>query len=158
IPPEVQKRLFTPFFTTKPVGVGTGLGLSICQRIVTGFGGRIEFSSTVGAGTEFRVVLPVSTRPETVRPRPPSGPARPIRRGRLLIIDDDADVAQALRRTLETEHDVTVVTSARTALTRLKVNAYDLVLCDLMMPEMAGVEVRREFRRVHPERVKHWLF
>ena len=71
IPHDVRSRLFTPFFTTKPVGVGTGLGLAISHRIVTAFGGTITFDSEVGKGTEFRVTLPLAQarRPTDRRPR-----------------------------------------------------------------------------------------
>ncbi|HEX4515754.1 MAG TPA: ATP-binding protein, partial [Polyangiaceae bacterium] len=58
ISPENLKRIFTPFFTTKPRGVGTGLGLSICRRIVESFGGEIGVETAVGRGTTFRVWLP----------------------------------------------------------------------------------------------------
>jgi signal transduction histidine kinase len=58
---DVQHRLFTPFFTTKPVGVGTGLGLSICHRLVTAMNGTIDFSSELGRGTTFRVSLPMAS-------------------------------------------------------------------------------------------------
>ena len=73
IPPEVQRRLFTPFFTTKPAGVGTGLGLAISHRIVTGLGGQLDFVSEVGKGTTFRVRLPIA---------PPTLPHRSPRRFR----------------------------------------------------------------------------
>jgi signal transduction histidine kinase len=57
--PELQAKLFTPFVTTKPIGIGTGLGLSVCRRIVTALGGTIEFQTAVGVGTTFVVVLPI---------------------------------------------------------------------------------------------------
>jgi signal transduction histidine kinase len=65
IPEHVQKTIFEPFVTTKPVGVGTGLGLFVTHRIVSDAGGRIDFKSEVGRGTTFRVHLPASTRPST---------------------------------------------------------------------------------------------
>ena len=61
--PEVQSRMYTPFFTTKPPGVGTRLGLSICHRLVTSFGGELSCASEVGRGTEFRVALRLATEP-----------------------------------------------------------------------------------------------
>jgi signal transduction histidine kinase len=88
MPPDVQKRLFTPFFTTKPVGVGTGLGLSICHRIVTGLGGVITVSSNVGEGSVFRVVLPVAQSPVEPRRHHESIAAPAVRRGRILVVDD----------------------------------------------------------------------
>jgi signal transduction histidine kinase len=65
IPERVQKTIFEPFVTTKPVGVGTGLGLFVTHRIVSDAGGHIEFNSEVGRGTTFRVHLPASTRPSS---------------------------------------------------------------------------------------------
>jgi len=62
IPVDVQRRMFTPFFTTKPIGVGTGLGLCICQRIITSLGGKIWFESMSGHGTVFRVLLPPASK------------------------------------------------------------------------------------------------
>lgn len=84
IPVDVQRRMFTPFFTTKPAGVGTGLGLCICQRIVTSLGGKIWFESMAGQGTVFRVLLPpaseTSSSRATKKPLEPVAPRR-VREG-----------------------------------------------------------------------------
>jgi PAS domain S-box-containing protein len=142
IPPHVLRRIFDPFFTTKPVGVGTGLGLSICKGIVTALGGRIEVDSEVGKGTTFRVVLPPSVRERegtiTLAPRAP----RSSRRARVLVIDDDVSIGLSLRVALADEHDVIVTASGREALELLRQDeAFDVVLCDVMMPDMTGIEV-----------------
>src|SRR5262249_1517035 len=137
IPPDVMKRLFTPFFTTKPVGQGTGLGLSICQRIITALGGEITLHSEVGHGTTARVVLPAA---KLVGPLPAAAATdarKAGRRGQVLVIDDEPMVALAVRRTLQSEHDVTICQSATEALRLLDSGIkFDVILCDLMMPQV----------------------
>jgi signal transduction histidine kinase/CheY-like chemotaxis protein len=148
IPEANRHHVFDPFFTTKPVGVGTGLGLSICHGIVTGLGGTIDFESEVGVGTRFRVRLPAT-------PRAPAQPEErrvvaPARRARVLVVDDDARVGEAMRRVLR-GHDVHVETSGRAALARLRAGErYDRILCDVMMPEMDGIAFHEELSRHDP--------
>src|SRR5262249_30167619 len=114
MPPEVQRRLFTPFFTTKPVGVGTGLGLSICHRIVTGLGGEITVESTMGKGSLFRVILPAAPGEMVTPPESKPAQAGPAsRRGRVLVVDDDQALSYAIKRTLSGEHEVSIANSAR---------------------------------------------
>lgn len=146
--PDVLGRLFTPFFTTKPVGVGTGLGLSICQRIVVGLGGTIDVTSEVGRGTTFRITLPQAKR-DADAPGPGGAPtAVPRRRGRVLVIDDEPLITKALRRTLAGDHAVVAAGSAAEALTLLATEPpFDVILCDIMMPQMTGVELFEELRR-----------
>ncbi len=149
IPASVQARLFTPFFTTKPVGVGTGLGLAISHRIVTQLGGTITFTSEPGKGTEFRVTLPVADPglPTITQTQPGAMPAR--RRGRVLVIDDEETLAHAMRRFLQQDHDVEAVTSARAALDLvLAGNRYDVVLCDVMMPQITGMDFHAELLEI----------
>jgi PAS domain S-box-containing protein len=160
IPPEVRPRLFTPFFSTKPVGVGTGLGLAISHRIITQFGGTITYDTEVGKGTEFHITLPVA------------GPATPIqhtqkiwtrspaaRRGNVLIIDDEETLAQAIRRFLGVEHNVTAVYRARDALDLLELGTrYDVILCDLMMPQITGMELHGEIVRLDPAQAGRIVF
>jgi PAS domain S-box-containing protein len=144
IPAENLERLFEPFFTTKPVGVGTGLGLPICQDIVTSFGGRMEVESEVGKGSTFRVILRAAN---VVRPsEPPKEAVVPVasRRGRILVVDDEPMIGMAIRRTLQREHEVIALTSAREAQARLiSGERFDLILCDLMMPEMSGMDLHQ---------------
>lgn len=159
MPPEVLERLFTPFFTTKPVGFGTGLGLSICQRIVTGFGGQISVRSAVGAGTTFTVAL--CPAPQDVQPPAPTSrpAAQASRRGRVLVIDDDVMVGTAVRRTLAAEHDVQTHVNAREALEAIKRGpSFDVILCDLMMPDVTGMDLHAELARVAPEEARKIIF
>jgi PAS domain S-box-containing protein len=141
IAPEHLARIFTPFFTTKPVGVGTGLGLAICHRIVSGLGGQVEVDSELGRGTTFRVLLPVASE-DAVVPRPPAPSVLPAsRRGRVLVIDNEPMIGSAVRRILAGEHEVFVCTRAAEALTRLGAGErYDIILCDIMMPELTGMD------------------
>jgi nitrogen-specific signal transduction histidine kinase/CheY-like chemotaxis protein len=151
MPPEVKQRLFTPFFTTKPIGVGTGLGLAISHRIITAMGGTIAYDSDVGKGTEFRIALPIagpSVPPVTIRI--PSA-AAPVRRGRVLVIDDEESLAHAMRRYISQDHDVDAVTSARVALDMLAAgNRYDVIVCDLMMPQITGMELHANVVKLDP--------
>ena len=158
IPPENLPRIFDAFFTTKPIGVGTGLGLSICHRIVSVLGGEINVESEVGKGTVFRVMLLPSSRTVDA-PAPLLAVAAASRRGKVLVIDDEPMVARSLGRVLEPEHDVTIVLSAGDAHRRVTAGErYDVILCDLMMPQMTGMDLYAEFLRTHPEQASQMVF
>jgi PAS domain S-box-containing protein len=158
IPPESLGRIFDPFFTTKPIGVGTGLGLSICHRIITALGGTISVESHVGAGTTFRVMLPPSEDRLTMR-RAPSAPGTPMRRGRILIIDDEPIVGAAVKRLFSSDHDVTHVSSGEEALARFAAGErYDVILCDLMMPRMTGMQLHEELARTAADQAGRVVF
>lgn len=145
IPPEVQKHVFDPFFTTKPVGVGTGLGLSICHRIVTSLGGEIAFETEPGRGTTFRVRFPPSGAVLSEgAAATPMAAARPVRRARVLVVDDEPSVGKAVRRML-VGHEVVTMTQAREALDRIRAGErFDVVLCDVMMPVVTGMDFHAE--------------
>jgi PAS domain S-box-containing protein len=157
IAPEVLPHIFDPFFTTKPVGVGMGLGLSICHGIVTSHGGSISVDGTAGR-TTFRVTLPprkpaAAAREAATAPAPAAAPSPAAGRRRVLIVDDEPALGEIIRRRLRSECDVDVVTDARTALMKIGEAhgaPYDLVLCDLMMPEMTGMELHAVVSRTHP--------
>jgi len=150
MPPDVVARLFTPFFTTKPAGVGTGLGLAICQRIVTGFGGEIEVSSTPGQGTEFRVLLPAAKR----LPRAAEGG-----RARLLVVEDDRELLASLERSLRGTYEVEVAPGGAEALERVtRGERFDVIVCDLMMPGMSGMELFEAIARLSPGQAERMVF
>jgi signal transduction histidine kinase len=158
MPPDVLKRLFTPFFTTKPVGVGTGLGLSICHRIVAALGGEITVESTVGRGSSFRVTLPpASLRRETTLPL--EAALAVGKRAKILVVDDEPSVVKAAARILSEDHDV--VTTQRGAEALLLIRGgerFDVILCDLMMPEMTGMELYAELAHAAPEQADKVVF
>ena len=157
IPPEHLPRIFDPFFTTKPVGVGIGLGLSICHRIVTALGGEIAVESEVGKGSRFRVLPPA---PRTARRRraPSGAPARP-ERARILVVDDEPLVGVAIERFLGRRHDVARFTSAAEALGLLDAGErFDVILCDLMMPDMTGMDLHARLAEARPDQAARMVF
>jgi ligand-binding sensor domain-containing protein/nitrogen-specific signal transduction histidine kinase/CheY-like chemotaxis protein len=160
IAPDVLGRIFDPFFTTKPVGVGTGLGLALCQAFITAMGGRIEVESQVGKGTVFRVTLPAAKGEAVRAARVVESKEGVSMRGRVLVVDDDPLVSSALRRTLAREHEVEVVVSSKQALQLLlsPQGVFDVILCDLMMPEMTGMELHAQLHAAQPERAQRMVF
>jgi signal transduction histidine kinase len=140
---DVLSRVFQPFFTTKPVGVGTGIGLSICHRIVSDLNGTIEVESEPGKGSLFRVSLPPAHGAVLEQEAPPlSTEVRPKRRGRVLVIDDEPMIRSAVIRAIGREHEVVAVQNPDEAVTRLKDGEqYDVILCDLLMPEISGMDL-----------------
>lgn len=139
-------RIFTPFFTTKDVGRGTGLGLSISHTLVEGMGGRIDVTSAPGQGTTIRVTLRAVEISQVIERVPPPT-VRGVEGVRLsvLVIDDEEMVAKGFARALQS-HAVHVVHSGRDALARLKEHTFDLAVCDLMMPDITGMELHRLLR------------
>jgi signal transduction histidine kinase/CheY-like chemotaxis protein len=158
IPEAIRPRVFEPFFTTKPVGQGTGLGLSICHSVVTAIGGRIEIDSPAGAGCVVRIWLPgVSPRAEEEAASSPH-PAGPARR-RILLVDDEAPIHRAMRRLLEPAHQLIAVDSGERALEEVLGGAeYDVILCDLMMPRMSGMELYNRLATAAPALTRRMIF
>src|SRR4051812_26058980 len=162
IAPDVVQRIFDPFFTTKPIGVGTGLGLFLCHGIVKGLGGEITVESEVGKGTRFRIALPASP-PALALPSPGAEdqcakPPREVRR-RVLLIDDEVNLASGLERALSGEHDVVLATSGREAKAILaRDDRFDVVLCDLMMPDVTGMEVFAYIKADRPKLADRTVF
>jgi PAS domain S-box-containing protein len=170
IPREIKDRIFDPFFTTKPVGKGTGLGLSISHGIVRSLGGEIMLRSEAGRGTTFIVSLPPSkelpreaptrrSAPMVVVPPPALSTDEPERRGHVLIVDDEIAFANSLRRLLSREHVVSIVPNGREALARVTGGErFDVILCDLMMPEMTGSDLYAALTEAAPDQANRIIF
>jgi PAS domain S-box-containing protein len=159
IPRDVLPRIFDPFFTTKAVGAGTGLGLSVCHAIVTAFGGRIELESPPGRGTTARVVLPEVSGTREQRTDAPRDALPAGRRGSVLIIDDEPLIVRVLAAVLAQEHDVTCETRAEAALARLRAGErFDAIVCDLMMPQMTGMDLYETLCEVAPAQARAMIF
>jgi len=159
IPAAIREKIFDPFFTTKSAGEGTGLGLWIVSGILSGLGGDIVVESDGGRGSTFRVTLPavrLETPLSVVSNAPPEAEAQG---GRMLIVDDEPMILGALRRSFSSDYHVTCVGDGRRALERLRLGErFDVILCDLMMPEMTGMELYAELGKVAPEQVERVVF
>ena len=159
IPAENLDRIFEPFFTTKPIGEGTGLGLAICHGIVSSLGGTLSVQSEVGKGTLFRVVLPVARPEAAVSDASPRATPRPASRGRVLVIDDEKDLTDVTQDGLSSWHDVRATQDARQALEWIAAGErFDLILCDMMMPLMTGMEFHARLAGMLPEQAVKVVF
>ncbi len=157
IPPEIVERVTEPFFTTKPVGKGTGLGLALAFSMVRRFGGELRIESAPGK-TEVTVSLPVarvdsqaleSAASPDAATVPPAQP--PLARQRVLVIDDEPNVCRFMRRAL-VNHDVVTCTGGAEALALLARDPdFDLILCDLTMPNVSGMAVFERLQAEQPE-------
>jgi signal transduction histidine kinase/CheY-like chemotaxis protein len=149
ISPANLPRIFDPFFTTK--GDGTGLGLAISLGTVKSLGGDITAASVAGHGATFRVVLPPAKSWRSAAPAS-SQDLRASPSCRILVIDDERLVGDAIARSLAEDNDVEVVINAQQALTRIDAGErYDVILCDLMMPVMTGMDLYAEVVRRAPK-------
>ena len=159
VPPGIRSRIFEPFFTTKRVGEGTGLGLPLCRGIVEEHGGTLTLESRPGAGAVFRIELPRQAPPAAGRTAA-AAPAGPRVRGRrLLVVDDEEDVAGVLAEMLATdEHRVETARNGAEALDRLQAEAFDAIISDLRMPELDGPGLYREVERRHPALLGRFVF
>jgi CheY-like chemotaxis protein/two-component sensor histidine kinase len=155
IAPDAAPFVFEPFFTTKPAGQGTGLGLAVCHGVVLALGGTLTFESAPGR-TVFRVELPASTSltPPAGVPSVRTGPARRS----VLVVDDHPAMCTSLQLMLHEVHEVEAVTSALEALTLMEARLFDVVLCDLMMPGLSGMELYEQVRAKNPEQASRFVF
>ncbi|GHG73748.1 hybrid sensor histidine kinase/response regulator [Comamonas sp. JC664] len=142
IPAEVLPHIFDPFFTTRNEGMG--MGMAICRDIVTAMGGAIRVHSTEGQGTTVEVTLRRAQAAEAPRP------ARPSPRRRILVVDEEPRVVDLLRRLMQ-GHELVTAAHGDEALEVLRASAdVDIILCDLMMPGLSGIQFYEQVRKTWP--------
>jgi signal transduction histidine kinase/sensor domain CHASE-containing protein/putative methionine-R-sulfoxide reductase with GAF domain/ActR/RegA family two-component response regulator len=158
IPLDLQGRIFEPFFTTKPPGVGTGLGLPFCQGIIEGHGGSIKVESQPGQGARFVVELPVTMPGRVAVPLPLDAVAMAGGKA-ILVVDDEPGITSALAYLLSRDgYVVDTASNGRVALEKLDQRVYDLILCDLRMPELDGPGLYREMEQHAPPLLRRIVF
>ncbi|HTI99185.1 MAG TPA: ATP-binding protein [Dongiaceae bacterium] len=150
---EVQQRIFDPFFTTKETGQGTGLGLAVVHGIVKNHNGFILVESRPGEGAKFEVLLPAQTAPLTTRGALPPVAIR-AHGEHLLIVDDERGIISVLKQLLTRRgYHVTAHTDPLAAREDFlaRPDTFHLVLTDLTMPGLDGVDLAREIYKVRPD-------
>jgi CheY-like chemotaxis protein/two-component sensor histidine kinase len=155
---EVLQRVFEPFVTTKEIGDGTGLGLSICRGVMHSMGGDISLSSEEGRGTTVHLSLPERPQ-EALKESAIVETATPeARKPRILVVDDEPMVMNAIRRILS-KYELVCWDRATKALDVVRAGeSFDLILSDVMMPEMTGIEFYEGLIRHDPEIAKKFVF
>lgn len=149
VPKEFVDRAFDRFVPRRPGARDHGMGLPICARVVDSLGGTIDLESEPGGGTLVRVILPQAV-PHRRRSTPPafSSTLRPApgKRLKILIVDDEIVIGRLLTRLFSKSHDVAYRRSGREAILAMSERDYDVILCDLIMPDMTGMDVYRAAR------------
>jgi PAS domain S-box-containing protein len=158
IAPDLLPQIFEPFFTTRSSGAGTGLGLSICRDIVQRMGGTIAARSDLGRGTTIELLLPCAADP-TVDAAAPEHASAATSRRRILVIDDEPLIVATVKRVLGGVHDVVGVTDPQAGVDRVLADpTFDVVLCDLMMPGLTGMDVFARVARERPGIEQRFIF
>jgi len=149
IPASAAGRVFDPFFTTRPL-VGAGLGLTTALAIVRGMGGSITVDGAEGRGTVFTVQLPGPKLETSSTPRPGAV--------RVLLVERDRRVGEALRRAIGKDQDVWLASTAHEAFEFLERGEFDLVLCDVMLSDASGLELFERLEQRRPELAGRFVF
>jgi PAS domain S-box-containing protein len=161
---EVKKKIFDPFFTTKAVGKGTGLGLTVAYAIVEEHGGRLWVESQPGQGASFFIQLPATggkLRPQTtVAPATAQAlPAPKLDGLAVLIVEDETALASAMTESFaDAGFLVDRAGDGEEGLARLEGGHYDVIICDLKMPRMDGMQFYRALAEYYPEMTTRILF
>jgi signal transduction histidine kinase/ActR/RegA family two-component response regulator len=156
---EALPRIFDPFFSTKKQGRGTGLGLSVSHGLIRDHGGELRVETQVGQGTTFQVILPV---PGAAIPEPSSEKPADKATGtgkEILVVDDEEAVVDLFLDLLRAMgHTIDTATTGLQALRKLEVRDYDLVITDIKMPKMSGIDLYRTVVAIKPEMRRRFVF
>jgi len=158
IPTEQLDRIFDPYYTTKPVGVGTGLGLWVSRNLLHNMGGEIEVESTVGEGSVFRVKLAATDEePVVALPDPIDKPHSQIQ-AKILVVDDEPAIVELVADILLPSHQISSAGGGLIALDSILEQHFDLVICDLMMPDLSGMDLYERLLESQAENIPKFLF
>jgi len=152
IPPEIMEKVCNPYFTTKETGKGTGLGLSVVQGIVKSCNGEMRILSEAGQGTEVQVYLPLLDRKVEEKPADRNAPV-PVGTESILLVDDEEAIVRMVQQMLaRLGYRVTVRTGSVEALEAFRANPdrFALVITDLTMPNMTGIQLAQELKKIRP--------
>jgi PAS domain S-box-containing protein len=157
---ENLDKIFNPFFTTKEVGKGTGLGLSICHGIITQHKGRIYAQSQLSKGATFVIELPIVAEPaQAGKAKVTKTEPKKSRGAKILVVDDEEAILAFLSRLLsEWGHSVETINNADTALEKLNTERYSLVLLDIKLPGMSGIELYQRIEDIAPALARRVMF
>jgi CheY-like chemotaxis protein len=150
--PEVRERIFEPFFTTKGIGKGTGLGLATVYGIVRQSGGFISVRSTVGVGSEFRLYFPQAEQPSSPAVEPAKRELLEEGHETILVVEDEAELRSAVVESLRSlGYKVRHASDGRRALEIAEqMPSVDVLVTDVVMPNMRGTEMAKYLRRMFP--------
>jgi signal transduction histidine kinase/CheY-like chemotaxis protein len=159
IPADAQKFIFDPFFTTKAPGDGTGLGLSIAYSIMETHGGAISLASSSSVGSTFMLELPLASHPSPTG-SPHKEPEKNSRlRGRILLVDDEPQILESVGRYLEMQQiEVIRAGDGLAALEVLHQHKFDLILSDVRMPGLDGMQLYDRARELESRYEKNFIF
>jgi two-component system NtrC family sensor kinase len=162
IPPQHLNRVFDPFFSTKGVGEGTGLGLSICFGIISEHKGRIWAENSPSGGAIFTIQLPIEKTPlATPAGTPPAAATTTTFASslKILAVDDEPALLNLLRLIFTHRgHQVVTAPDGLTALQKLETQAFDLIVCDVLMPDILGPELYQTAVKKYPRLINRFIF
>jgi signal transduction histidine kinase len=148
--PDVVTQIFEPFFTTKPRGRGTGLGLATVHGIVAAAGGGLSVQSEPGVGTTMRAYFPAASKPAAAKATPPAADVR-SRGETILVVEDEPAVLQVVVRMLRrNDYSVIAAATGAQALALAADHEFDMLLTDVIMPEISGLELAERIRQLRP--------
>ena len=152
-------KVFDPFFTTKEVGEGTGLGLSLCHGIITEHSGQLYAESEPGKGATFIIELPAVAEEEREELTGPADEPVKIAGARILVVDDEPTILEFLSHLLAAEgHQVETADNSSDALEMIRSRRYSLILSDIKLPDMSGIELYQHIKKIAPSLTKRVVF